>query len=660
MHSILMLATLGISLCNGRLVLQNEYPSSFDSLVREMGSTILLKEFGNCKCIIALSDVPESLSFLNPWFPTIIRVSLVNGDVPVQRLLVSALDADCRGLVVRCHNATAGVDRFLKASKLAVTQVHRRLLVLPVAKFPHINVPALFSLRSIDNVPDILVARMVDSDESFELVTLRLTGEETWRDELVVARWRRGFGFNPPSAVLYRGTLADLHGRRLILGVVDYPPYVILNHDANVFDGVETRIILEFVKKVNATWSLLEDTTYKWGTVWENGSGNGMLGAVAVDEADLGFAALYAWYPEYLFMEHSRPYIRSGVTCLAPRPQLLPGWQVPILPFSPALWAAVGCSVVFATAALYAVKKLSDRVLGTGDGPAGGRYSTVEDCFFRSLGLLVLQTPDVERRHTRVVGPTRHVLSWLLIAYLLLTVSYGSGLSSVLTVPRYEPPIDTVVDLHDSGLQWAQIDIAFLNSLIGLTDQIYLDLIERFRALTPDIMRSRVTTRDLAIIVERLPGGYFTIGDYIDEEALSNWLRPMREDIYWGHVVSAVRKCWPYLEQLNDIIDRLFEAGIISAWLGEVFRKWQVPRVQLAAQVGLRSYAQAPDGPIKLQLTHVQGEFAQLIFGLILSLVVFLLEIVCHWKTIGATGFQLNSTIKVSLKMNRRERSLKE
>ncbi|XP_046988136.1 glutamate receptor ionotropic, kainate glr-3-like [Schistocerca americana] len=494
----------------------------------------------------------------------------------------------------------------------------------------------------------------------FELVTLRLTGEETWRDELVVARWRRELGLRPPSADLYPGGLADLHGRRVILAVLDYPPYVILNSDASVFDGVETRIILELIKKVNATWSLLEDTTYKWGTVWENGSGNGMLGAVAVDEADLAFAAVYPWYPEYLFLEYSRPYIRAGIACLAPRPLLLPGWQVPILPFSPPLWAAVGCSVVFATAALYAVKKLSDQVLGTGGGPPGGRYSTVEDCFFRSLGLLVLQTPDLERRHTRVVGPTRHVLSWLLIAYLLVTASYGSGLSSVLTIPRYEPPIDTVVDLHDSGLQWAQIDSAFLNSLRGLTDQVFLDLIERFRVLTPDVLRSRVTTRDLAFIVERLPGGYFSIGDYIDEEALSNWLRPMREDIYWEHVVFAVRKCWPYLEQLNDIIDRLFEAGIISAWEGQVSRKWLVPRVQLAAQVGLRSYAQEPDGPIKLQLTHVQGEFAQLILGLCLALVVFLLEIVFHWKTNGATGFQLNSTIKVSPKMNRREGSLKE
>ncbi|XP_046988134.1 glutamate receptor ionotropic, kainate 2-like [Schistocerca americana] len=653
MHFFLMVATLGVSLSDGGLTPQNDGLSSFNSLIQKMGSRIMLKEFENYKCIIALSDVPEGLAHLNFWFPAAVLISLASGEVPVERLLVSALDADCRGLVVRCRDAAACVDALLKASKLAITRVNRRLLVLPAAQFPQINVSAIFALRNIDLVPDILVARMADDTASFELVTLMLTGEETWRNELVVARWSRPRGLHPPSADLYPDRLADLAGRSFIIATFDYPPYVVLNSDANLFDGVDTRIILELVRKKNATWGLLEDTTCKWGTIWENGSGNGVLGAVAMDEADLADDGLYTWYPEYLFVEYSRPYMRAGIACLAPRPLLLPGWQVPILPFSPPLWAVVGCSVIFATAALYAAKKLSDQVLGKDDGPAGGRYSTVEDCFFRSLGLLVLQTPDMERRHTRVVGPTRHVLSWLLLAYLLVTVSYSSGLSSMLTIPRYEPPIDTVADLHGSGLKWAGMDIAYLKSLRGRTDQIALDLIDRFRVLTPDILRSRITTRDLAFAVERLPGEYFAIGDYMDEEALSKWLRPMREDIYWENVVFAVRKGWPYLEQLNDIIDRLFEAGIISTWEGQVARKWLVPRVQLAAQVGMRSYAQAPDGPVKLQLTHVQGEFALLVLGLCVSLVVFVLETAVHWKTNDTTQLEFRSSITVTLEVCR-------
>lgn len=66
-----------------------------------------------------------------------------------------------------------------------------------------------------------------------------------------------------------------------------------------------------------------------------------------------------------------------------------------------------------------------------------GRYTSLWDCAFNALGLLVLQTPPDERKTTRLVGPTRHVLVWLTIMFLLITTSYGSGLASVLTVPRY-------------------------------------------------------------------------------------------------------------------------------------------------------------------------------------------------------------------------------
>lgn len=32
-------------------------------------------------------------------------------------------------------------------------------------------------------------------------------------------------------------------------------------------------------------------------------------------------AALYSWYEEYVVMDFSAPYIRTGVTCIAPSPR---------------------------------------------------------------------------------------------------------------------------------------------------------------------------------------------------------------------------------------------------------------------------------------------------------------------------------------------------
>ncbi|XP_046988131.1 glutamate receptor ionotropic, delta-1-like [Schistocerca americana] len=466
----------------------------------------------------------------------------------------------------------------------------------------------------------------------FDLISVRFTGRLTWRDEVVLGSWERGRGLLPPSADLFPDKLSDLQGREFVFGTFHYPPYVVLDDKDPTFqDGLEARMILEFLKKVNATCRLTLETEDKWGQIWDNGSGNGLMGAVVRDLVDASYSSLGYWYYEHIWLDYSRSYYRTGITCLAPRPRPLPGWQVPLLPFSAYLWAAVGVSVLVATAALFIAKTSSTWLLGEENDTvlAGGRYSTVEDCFFRSLGLLVLQTPDVERRHTRVVGPTRHVLSWLLIAYLLVTASYGSGLSSVLTIPRYEPPINTVRDLRDSGLNWAATHIAWLNPLRGTDEQVIIDLCERFRALKEEDMKARSSTRDLALGIERLPAGYFAVGDYIEEEAASKWLRPMREDIYWEMNNIMVRKGWPHLQHLDDLIDRLIDSGLILAWEGQVTRRWLAPRVQLAVQTAFRLPSAGAE-PVKLGLSHVQGEFALLALGLCLSLLALLAELAIH------------------------------
>nr|QJX74374.1 ionotropic receptor 1 [Ceracris kiangsu] len=613
--------------------LQMKYDEApFDAILREMTVDILTGYFHNFTCVASISDAADPLLDVVAPLATTARVTASG---PGDAMLVSALDADCLGVVVRRLDAAAAVAALLKASRRATRRASRRLLVLPTDRLHPVHVESLFALTDIKLAPDTLVARLSDDGVSFELVTLRFTGRRSWRDEVLVARWVRGRGVVPPTADLFPDKLSDLRGRELAFATFHYPPYAVLEDSTGTQDGMETRILLEFAKKVNASWRLTVDAEHEWGEIWDNnGSGNGILGAVVTDAADAGYGALYQWLHEYLFLDFSRPYIRTGITCLAPRPRPLPGWQVPLLPFSQRLWAAVGASVLVATAALFAARRSSDHLLLGEDAvraAAGSRYATVADCFFRSVGLLVLQTPDVERRHTRVVGPTRHVLSWLLVAYLLVTASYGSGLSSVLTVPKYEPPIDSVRDLYESGIEWAATHEAWVFSLREATQPVITDLYRRFRVHKEDELHARTVARDLAYSIERLPAGYFAIGNYIDEEAASRWLRPMREDIYWERSNVVVRKGWPHLRHLDALIDRLLDSGLLLAWEGQVSRQWMAPRVQLAVQTGISSSSShAGDGPTKLRLGHVQGEFALLALGLLLSVVAFLAELLVH------------------------------
>ena len=77
--------------------------------------------------------------------------------------------------------------------------------------------------------------------------------------------------------------------------------------------------------------------------------------------------------------------------------------------------------------------------VGSGQGKAVvNTYSSWEECAFRTVGLLVLQVPPDERDYaTPRYVPMRHLVTWLILFYFVLTTGYSAGLATVLTIPRY-------------------------------------------------------------------------------------------------------------------------------------------------------------------------------------------------------------------------------
>lgn len=53
----------------------------------------------------------------------------------------------------------------------------------------------------------------------------------------------------------------------------------------------------------------------------------------------------------------------------------------------------------------------------------------------------------------------------LFLFSLFLTSTYSSGLSSIMTIPRYENPINTVKEFADSGLYWGATQEAWISSI---------------------------------------------------------------------------------------------------------------------------------------------------------------------------------------------------
>ena len=64
-------------------------------------------------------------------------------------------------------------------------------------------------------------------------------------------------------------------------------------------------------------------------------------------------------------------------------------------------------------------------------------YSSWIECAFRTSGLLVLQVPPDEREwSTPRYPPMRHLVTWLILFFFVVTTAYGGGLATVLTAPQ--------------------------------------------------------------------------------------------------------------------------------------------------------------------------------------------------------------------------------
>nr|CAD7440683.1 unnamed protein product [Timema bartmani] len=606
-----------------------------------MTEEIASRYFSNHQCVAVFGDMVYSRVKLN--VPTMwVRIPLGKED-NTDHSILKALDASCEAFIIQLAEPETFIRKLLKLYKKATQRRNRKVLLLPEAASKDAqSSDNVLKMKELTFLPDLVVAKLNTSSDrevnfTIQLFTHKYVGKEDSEKPVLLDVWSQGKFLSGRN--LFPDKLSNLMGKPLKYATFTYPPYAITQEEdfPPLYDGTEVRIALEFSKMCNGTSEFIVDSVNEFGEVWENDTGNGILGNVVEDRAYFGFGSLDLWLYEYQHLDLSYPYIRTAVTCLAPQPSRLPGWMTVILPFSLEMWWCLSLFTVLAIVTHYLIDRASIAILKVSTGPIEEQDLAKGASFGEStlliVGLLLLQTPDDDIRHTGVRGPNRHMVNWLHVMFMLVTASYAGGLASVLTLPRYWPPIDTMADLAASNMPWAATHEAWAYILRGATDYVTSHVYQQFHVYKKEELRRRSTSRDLAFAIERLPAGHYAIGDFISEESVSS-LRIMTEDVYWAHVTSYSRKGSPFIESYNRLIHRLIDSGLIRAWEGQVVRKFLPDRVQRAVRQSGDTVTEAE--PTILEIQHVQGAYFILFFGLSASLIGFFGEIgVSHYRKKG-------------------------
>ncbi|KAL4706513.1 hypothetical protein ACJJTC_015711 [Scirpophaga incertulas] len=401
--------------------------------------------------------------------------------------------------------------------------------------------------------------------------------------------------------------MSNLNGKIVKVACFTYKPYVLLDIDPKIEslgrDGTEIRIVNEFCRWVNCTIEIIRDDVHQWGEYYENHTGVGVIGNVLEDRADLGITALYSWYEMYLVLDFSASGIRTAITAVAPSPRLLASWEMPLEPFTWLMWLGLIFTFIYASIALTIARGCS-----------------TDKVFLTTLGMMITQSQADAGSTWRI----RSITGWLLITGLVLDNAYGGGLASVFTVPKYEQSIDTVQDLVDRRMAWGATHDAWVFSLTLSSEPLVKQLVSQFHVSSADVLQKKSRERSMAFAIERLPAGYFAIGDYITKEAMLD-LTVMLEDFYYEQNVVMMRKSSPYTEKISQLIGRLHESGLMLAWETQVALKYLNYKVQL--EVALSRSRKDVDTIEPLSFRHIVGVFIIYLIGISASIALFVWEL---------------------------------
>ncbi|XP_052864067.1 uncharacterized protein LOC128270694 [Anopheles cruzii] len=338
--------------------------------------------------------------------------------------------------------------------------------------------------------------------------------------------------------------LSDMQGKRVRVSTIQYPPFLA---------GIKMQNTLLLA------WCLLIAAESDWGQVYSNGSSDGLIGNILQRRAEVIMAAIYRWYNWYPFVWMTTYTGRSGVSCLVPRPRRLPFWQTPFLTFPISLWLVVAISFCVGTIAVYITER--QRQLLIESAGSEQRYRLI-DAFFFMAGLYVEQS--VPLRNDLLAGVV--LLAFLLFGGFMVGNSYAGALAYIMTIPRYEKIVETTADFASSGFKLTGGAIAWMNSLANTKQPILVSIRDNFRVYDVDTLARFVhTRRDLGFIHERLQYGAYALETFIDLNA-TRLLQPLKEDVFWEHVVSACSKTWPLMAAYDDLILRIHQAGILRYW----------------------------------------------------------------------------------------------
>ncbi|EAT48976.1 AAEL000066-PA [Aedes aegypti] len=558
--------------------------------------------------------------------PTVV----INVDSMFNKTFQTAVDSGCQAFIVSERALITFLDVFVEIHDSSDQRSsNKRLLVLLDSNESEVLNTITKHSNTLE-LPSMALMAPNYSNDSIEMYSTKLYNDGSRSTVTVEIEYVEGPDYFPDK-------LNNMNGIPIHLCTLMYPPYTyyeetspekanaryhasVKGEDVPLFlDGTEVVLLIEFCRKYNCTIEASFDEVYLWGEVFDNHTGNGLLGSVVERRADIAVAAIYYWHQPYKFATYTQPISRSGITVLVPKPRILPPWRTPFLSFSPSLWAAVLAALCVGVIAVWCIEKIRYIILKPNE-----LAVTLSDAVLTMIGFYMEQNA---RMRTDLMSCVLLFTS-LLFAGFMVGNTYGGGLAGIMTIPQYEKSIDTTVDLAETGIMWGATALSWIFSIMAAPQPYMKKLVNTYRVVNDEFMTQHSKTHDMGFAGERTEFRHFVPADFVDNEA-STMLQLLKDDLYWESVVAIITKTCPFKQKFNDLIMQIKQSGIQNYWELQASNNYLHGSVQLNI-LNARSGG-SDDIVVKLTISHFLGAYMILAAGLGMATMSFLLETSRIW-----------------------------
>lgn len=313
---------------------------------------------------------------------------------------------------------------------------------------------------------------------------------------------------------------------------------------------------------------------------------------------------------EYM-VRFTYPYVMTSLCVLVHKAPKMPAYKNLFLPFSTQTWVAFFISVfIFNT--LWHIIQITHLALMK---PGKKMITTFGKTTFTTFR--VLMNGSTSNANVDIIN--RITLIHLILFSVVMTNSFQGSLVTYLLLPIFMPEINNLQELDRSGL-----------GIFGLFGTCNI-LVPNSPNDVVNSLRNKVSQVDNLFGILDLVINSKNMSGLMDKNSAKYWINSPRFSINGSRILHLIPECpvpilssyavaakSPLFDSIETIKTRLFEAGILDHWHEDYFILKETVSSQIETQ--------------KLALNNLLLAFIFYVSGLILSLVIFALEIIKFHK----------------------------